>query len=75
MTETLPTRETSPGNDSATKNPAPTPDLPQAIPAASHFETGTNSNNPVNSKESGGRNGPDPTRYGDWEKAGRCIDF
>ena len=26
-------------------------------------------------KEVGGRNGPDPTRYGDWEKAGRCIDF
>ncbi len=26
-------------------------------------------------KESGGRNGPDPTRYGDWEKNGRCIDF
>ena len=26
-------------------------------------------------KEIGGRNGPDPTRYGDWEKAGRCIDF
>lgn len=19
--------------------------------------------------------GPDPTRYGDWEKGGRCIDF
>lgn len=26
-------------------------------------------------KEIGGRRGPDPTRYGDWEKAGRCIDF
>tara|TARA_Y100000389_G_scaffold204709_1_gene259114 strand:- start:9280 stop:9528 length:249 start_codon:yes stop_codon:yes gene_type:complete len=26
-------------------------------------------------KEIGGRNGLDPTRYGDWEKAGRCIDF
>mgnify|MGYP001825350157 CR=1 FL=1 len=26
-------------------------------------------------KEFGGRNGPDPTRYGDWEKGGRCIDF
>lgn len=26
-------------------------------------------------KEIGGRDGPDPTRYGDWEKAGRCIDF
>ena len=25
--------------------------------------------------ESGGRDGPDPTRYGDWEKNGRCIDF
>ena len=23
----------------------------------------------------GGRDGPDPTRYGDWEKYGRCIDF
>jgi hypothetical protein len=26
-------------------------------------------------KEIGGRDGPDPTRYGDWEMAGRCIDF
>ena len=26
-------------------------------------------------KEIGGRKGLDPTRYGDWEKSGRCIDF
>ncbi|HJN23454.1 MAG TPA: DUF1674 domain-containing protein [Rhodospirillales bacterium] len=26
-------------------------------------------------REIGGREGPDPTRYGDWEKKGRCIDF
>lgn len=26
-------------------------------------------------KEIGGREGLDPTRYGDWEKAGRCVDF
>ena len=26
-------------------------------------------------QEIGGRDGPDPTRYGDWEQAGRCIDF
>ncbi len=26
-------------------------------------------------KEVGGRIGLDPTRYGDWEKNGRCIDF
>jgi len=25
--------------------------------------------------ELGGPSGPEPTRYGDWERAGRCIDF
>jgi len=25
--------------------------------------------------EIGGPKGPEPTRYGDWERAGRCIDF
>ena len=27
------------------------------------------------SKEIGGRKGPEPTRYGDWEKKGICYDF
>jgi hypothetical protein len=27
------------------------------------------------SRESGGPAGPEPTRFGDWEKQGRCIDF
>lgn len=26
-------------------------------------------------QEHGGPTGPEPTRYGDWEKKGRCIDF
>jgi|HubBroStandDraft_4_1064222.scaffolds.fasta_scaffold20911_3 hypothetical protein len=26
-------------------------------------------------REIGGREGPEPTRFGDWEKHGRCIDF
>jgi hypothetical protein len=26
-------------------------------------------------RELGGPAGPEPTRYGDWEKNGRCIDF
>jgi len=26
-------------------------------------------------REIGGRQGPEPTRFGDWEKSGRCIDF
>ena len=25
--------------------------------------------------ETGGPKGPEPTRYGDWERKGRCIDF
>ena len=30
---------------------------------------------PAKPVEIGGRKGLDPTRYGDWEKDGRCIDF
>jgi len=26
-------------------------------------------------QEFNGQEGPDPTRYGDWEKGGRCTDF
>tara|TARA_B100001250_G_C19202419_1_gene530032 strand:- start:6 stop:140 length:135 start_codon:yes stop_codon:yes gene_type:complete len=26
-------------------------------------------------KEIGGPTGPEPTRYGDWEKKGICYDF
>jgi len=26
-------------------------------------------------KEIGGPKGPEPTRYGDWERNGRCFDF
>ncbi len=30
---------------------------------------------PAPVREIGGPKGPEPTRYGDWEKKGRCIDF
>jgi len=30
---------------------------------------------PASAREIGGVAGPDPTRFGDWEKNGRCIDF
>jgi hypothetical protein len=26
-------------------------------------------------REIGGPEGPEPTRYGDWERNGRCVDF
>jgi hypothetical protein len=30
---------------------------------------------PSAAREIGGSAGPEPTRYGDWEKNGRCSDF
>jgi hypothetical protein len=46
----------------------PPPQEPQAAaaPAASTAQR---------PPEIGGPQGPEPTRYGDWEKSGRCIDF
>ncbi|HTL14956.1 MAG TPA: DUF1674 domain-containing protein [Thermomonas sp.] len=50
----------------------PTPEpAPDAVPAAPPAAPAT----PDPAIEIGGRGGPDPTRYGDWEKNGRCIDF
>jgi hypothetical protein len=31
--------------------------------------------NPKPEPEIGGRDGPEPTRYGDWEVKGICSDF
>jgi hypothetical protein len=45
----------------------PVADLPNA-PDTPEADTG-----PI--REVGGREGPEPTRYGDWELRGRCIDF
>ena len=41
----------------------PSQDLPTRLPAAKVV------------REVGGVSGPEPTRYGDWELRGRCIDF
>ncbi len=38
-------------------------------------ETSSSAEEKPRPKEIGGRKGPDPTRFGDWEKNGRCIDF
>lgn len=31
--------------------------------------------NSVKPAEHGGPKGPEPTRYQDWERGGRCVDF
>lgn len=48
--------------------PEPSPDTPEGDAGAGQVPRPAG-------KEIGGREGPDPTRYGDWEKNGRCIDF
>jgi hypothetical protein len=30
---------------------------------------------PEKPPETGGPKGPEPTRYGDWEIGGKCVDF
>lgn len=53
-----------------TEVPSETPTSPE--PLSSGAGTDAKSQQP---KEIGGPKGPEPTRYGDWEKNGRCIDF
>ena len=61
--------------DPAAVSPAsPTDVVPQVRPAA-QSQSHAASSQPVLPREIGGREGPEPTRFGDWEKAGRCIDF
>ncbi|AXK71625.1 DUF1674 domain-containing protein [Lysobacter sp. TY2-98] len=48
--------------------PQETPENPGSAPSPATLST-------PRPREVGGRAGPEPTRYGDWEKDGRCIDF
>ena len=47
--------------------------MPTELPEAQQAPTDPVEASPP--EEFGGRGGLDPTRYGDWEKNGRCIDF
>lgn len=49
--------------------------IPEPRPEAPEGAVVTGSAPGPAAKEIGGREGLDPTRYGDWEKNGRCIDF
>jgi hypothetical protein len=49
---------------------------PRAVPDASSEATSPPAAQELpRPQEIGGPTGPEPTRYGDWEKKGRCIDF
>jgi hypothetical protein len=69
------TSQAIPANDATASADAVVPQQPvadDADPEASVPTLGSAAPAPV---EIGGRDGPDPTRYGDWEMRGRCIDF
>lgn len=52
--------------------PASEPTDPNATADSGETESGQARGDAA---EVGGPKGPEPTRYGDWEKNGRCIDF
>ncbi|XP_044146641.1 succinate dehydrogenase assembly factor 4, mitochondrial [Bufo gargarizans] len=69
-------------SDSSTKPPLKKPKTPQGrfdeteetTKEREPLERFPDDTNPI-TKEKGGPRGPEPTRYGDWERKGRCIDF
>jgi hypothetical protein len=56
-----------------------TPQAPAAVPAPSDASVAQPLVPPATKKplppEVGGPTGPEPTRYGDWERKGRVSDF
>jgi hypothetical protein len=46
-----------------------------AVPGTNQTARRPAASDPASKSEIGGREGPEPTRYGDWELRGRCIDF
>lgn len=54
----------------------PNPDLPPAaLRALAEAEERRKIAKPDLPPELGGRDGPEPVRYGDWEKKGLAVDF
>lgn len=47
---------------------------PDHVDQPFNYESFENDINPI-TKEVGGPKGPEPTRYGDWERKGRVSDF
>jgi hypothetical protein len=58
--------------------PSPSASDKAAVPAQPGSQPESDSSDSAEtdaSAEVGGPGGPEPTRYGDWERKGRCIDF
>lgn len=63
------TKKTEPASDEAAVPASLPPQEATAVPPGGADATA------ASPREVGGRKGPEPTRYGDWEKGGICSDF
>ena len=69
-------------SDAEGKNRESVPETEQTMPRSLAAMTGktvelapSDADGAPREPETGGPKGPEPTRYGDWERKGRCIDF
>ncbi len=74
--EVMPTRDEKNAElPHAVLPPADPKSVPATLASLAPAVTGHPSASPKPSGEIGGPAGPEPTRFGDWERKGRCIDF
>ena len=67
--------ETSEPSDSSAKERSLSPAAKRALAEAAERRRAYEAEAAERPVERGGRNGPDPARYGDWEKGGIASDF
>ncbi len=67
-------RQAAPSQAAPAAPPAPAP-RPTPTGKPTGKPTGEPTGNTGRPKEIGGPSGPEPTRYGDWERNGICVDF
>ena len=70
---TIPSSMTAPVASDRASAASPSPSRKERQPTAGDRERARPAQPAV--PEIGGPQGPEPTRYGDWEKGGRCTDF
>ena len=63
----MPERETS--------APKSAQNAAESSDSAANADNATKPDDRDKAKEIGGLKGPEPTRFGDWERDGRCVDF
>ncbi|MEL7486538.1 MAG: succinate dehydrogenase assembly factor 4 [Pseudomonadota bacterium] len=62
-------------NDSADKSRSSLPPAAQRALAEAEARRAKEAQEKKKAGEKGGPAGPEPTRYGDWERKGRAVDF